>query len=336
MAAPVAATAVKVSAPREGVVIDEGLQRADGTPRPAYAAFKTLAATLGDKPYRGSLSFNSDLVALLFDNKSSGVLVVWSPKGDGTLALNSSGATVSLPGAQFVSTRPDSQVMNATGQVVAPPDGVIKIGARPIFITNVAAATVQALTAPLAGQALTLQDPTPFKDAATVSAQLSPDGAESGIFWRKYANFGSVAQAFVTREGRQGLTTQPQRDIFDLNSQKPFLYFDVADDFLYDAPGVPVTLTVEVYAPPMSNTTKALGFRVEYDSVGSIKSTPWQPLVPGSGWQKISLSLPDAQFANSGGYDFLINVGASAAPLTFDAVEITRTAPVAAPVVAVP
>ena len=322
--APVAASASR-TAPRDGVVIDDGLLRADGTPRPSYAAFKLMATHLGDKPYRGNLSFNSDLVALLFDNKTDGDLVVWSPAGAATLALNSAGDTINLPGAQFISTRPDSQVLDATGNVVSPPDGVLKIGSRPLLITKVASATVQAALANPAGQSLRLQDSTPYQEAQTVRAELSPDGAETGVFWRKYASFGGVAKEFVEREGRRGLTTQPQRDIYDLSSQKPFIYFDVADDFLYDAPGVPITLTVEVYAPALSNPNLALGFRVEYDSAGGTKSTPWNPLVAGSGWQKITLNLPDAQFANAGGYDFLINVGASA-PLTFGSVEVTRGA----------
>lgn len=322
----VAALTAKVTAPREGVVSDDGLQRADGTSRPSYAAFKMMATNLGDKPYRGNLSFNSNLVALLFDNTQSGALVVWSPAGEATLALNSSGATVELPGAQFIATRPDSQVLDATGTSVAMTDGVLKIGARPILITNVASASVQAALANPATATLQLKDPTPYQNATSVSAQLTPDGDEKGIFWRKYASFGSVASEFSERDGRKGLTTQPQRDIFDLKSQKPFLYFDVADDFLYDAPGVPLVLTVEVYAPPLSDESKALGFRVEYDSTNGVKSLLWQPLKPGSGWQKFEIPLPDAQFSNTGGYDFLINVGASAAPLTFASVAIAPAA----------
>ena len=325
--APVAASAARVSAPREGVVQDNGLQRADGTPRPGYTALSNLTANLKDKPYRGSLSFNSDLIALLFNNAQGGVVVAWSPTGEATLALNSSGGTVDLPGAQFVSTRPNSLVTDAIGNVVAPPDGVLKIGARPIIITGVALQTIEKVVKRPPGVALQLQDPTPYADAATVSAQLNPDGAEDGIYWRKYANFGSVAQAFVTRDGRAGLTTQPQYDIFDLKSQKPFIYLDVADDFVYDAPGVPVTLGVDVYAPPLSDSTKALGFRVEYNSSRGNRSVPWQPLVPGSGWQTFQIPLPDAQFANAGGYDILLNVGASAAGITFGKVSVTRGLP---------
>ena len=223
-------------------------------------------------------------------------------------------------------------MLDATGTSLAPPDGVLKIGARPIYITNVASATVQAALANPASptDGLVLRDPAPFQNAEGVRADLTPGGIEQGIFWRKFARFGLVADSFFAREGINGLTTQPQRDIFDLKSQKPFLYFDVADEFLYDAPGVPVTLTVEVYAPALGNPNAALGFRVEYDSVTGTKSLPWQPLVPGSGWQKFDLALPDAQFANAGGYDFLINVGASAAPLTFGSVEIKRGLPIAA------
>ncbi len=335
------ATSARVSAPREGVVQDNGLQRADGTPRPGFAALANLTANLKDKPYLGNLSFNNDLVALLFDNTQNGVLVAWSPKGEATLALNSSGATVDLPGGQFVATRPDSLVTDAVGNIVSPPDGVIKIGERPIFITNVASKTAEAAIKRPLGAALQLQNPTPYADATTVQTQLSPDGVEDGIFWRKYASFGSVADAFVTRDGRKGLTTQPQRDIFDLKSQKPFIYLDIADDFLYDAPGVPVTLSVEVYGAPLSDPTKALGFRVEYNSSSGNRSLPWQPLVPGSGWQTFQILLPDAQFANAGGYDILFNVGASATGVTFGNISLTRGTPataatpaIAAPIVA--
>ncbi len=324
VATPAMAMTAKVSAPREGVVQDNGLQRADGTPRPGFAALRNLTANLTDKPYKGNLSFNSNLIALLFDNNKSGTLVAWSPSGEATLALNSSGAIVDLPGAQFVETRPDSLVTDAVGNVVTPPDGVLKLSERPIFITNVGSKTVQEalMHPPEAG--LRLQDPMPYENASSVSAELAPDGAENGIFWRKYATFGSVAEAFVTRDGRKGLTTQPQYDIFNLKSQKPFIYLDVADDFLYDAPGVPVTLSVEVYAAELSNPTKALGFRVEYNSSQGNRSLPWQPLVPGSGWQTFQIPLPDAQFANSGGYDILFNVGASATGVTFGKVTLTR------------
>ena len=200
----------------------------------------------------------------------------------------------------------------------------------PIFITNVAAQTAQSATTRPPGAALQLQNPTPYENAATVQTQLSPDGVEDGLYWRKYASFGSVADAFFTREGRKGLTTQPQRDIFDLKSQKPFVYLDVADDFLYDAPGVPVTLSVEVYAAQLADPNRALGFRVEYNSSSGNRSLPWQPLVPGSGWQTFQILLPDAQFANAGGYDILFNVGASATGVTFGNISLTRGAPATA------
>ena len=325
MATAPVATAAKITAPKEGVVQDSGLQRADGTPRAGFAALRALTTNLTGKPYKGNLSFDSNLIALLFDNGTSGVLVAWSPNGEATLALNSSGATVDLPGGQFVETRPDSLVTDSSGNVVAPPDGLLKLSNRPIFITNVGSKTAQAALVNPAGGALRLQDASPYESAQSVSAELAPDGEENGIFWRKYATFGSVAEAFVARDGRQGLTTQPQYNIFDLKSQKPFIYLDVADDFLYDAPGVPVTLGVEVYAPPLGDPNKALGFRVEYNSSQGNRSLPWQPLVPGSGWQTFQIALPDAQFANAGGYDILFNVGASAAGVTFGKVELTRT-----------
>jgi hypothetical protein len=81
------------------------------------------------------------------------------------------------------------------------------------------------------------------------------------------------------------------------------------------------------------------GFRVEYDGIGGDKTTPWQVVEPGEGWATYTFVLPDAQLANSNGYDLLINVGGSKFDMTFGAVTLRRggvalvpaVAPIAAP-----
>ncbi len=306
-----------------------GLLRADNTPRPSYAAFRNLSRLVGKKPYAGNLALGSGLVALLFDDKKAGVLVVWSPSGDATLALSSAGADPKLPGALYVATRPDSLVLDATGAPAGLPDGPLKLSGRPIFITNVALETAT-LAGTRAGQkTLRLTAPAPsYAGVGEVKAIFDRSGGEAGLAWRKYADFGGSARTFSQRGDRWGLTTESQRNIFDLSSARPFIYLDVADDFLFFQKGVPVEITVEVHrpAPPVVESifTTTAGFRVEYDAAGGFKSTPWQQVPPGEDWATFTFTLPDASFANAEGYDLLINAGGSKADLVFGGVTVKR------------
>jgi hypothetical protein len=308
-----------------------GLLRADGTPRPSYGALKLLTQNLQGKPYAGNLSLDNSAIALLFDDKKSGTLVAWSPTGEATLTLTSTGIDPKLPGATYVATRPDSQVLDALGNVVAPPDGVLKLNSRPIFITNVAlgtAATAATRQSP-PQESLRLQNvDNSHAKAEEVKAVFGEKGIEDGLYWRPYSNFGGMAQDYRAYGGRPGLTTQAQRDILDLKSSKPFIYLDVADDFLYFAGGVPVTVTVEVKRPAPSNgsgpVNSASSFRIEYDSPTGYKSTPLQVVEPGVGWVTYTYVIPDATFANAEGYDLLINTGGSKTDLTFGSISVRK------------
>lgn len=311
-----------------------GLLRADNSTRPAYAAFKTLSAELKGRPYAGNLALGQGLVALLFDDGKSGTLVAWSPSGNATLALSATGVDSHLPNALFVSTRPDSRVLDATGNSIAPPDGPLRVGTSPVLITNVGFETSKLAKTRLDQQPLKLMAQAPgYAQATEIKATFDEKDGEEGLFWRKYADFGGVARQFQSRDGKKGLVTEAQRDIFDLLSAKPFIYLDVADDFMYFAKGVPVTITVEVHRPmpgpsgPLTNNT--VGFRVEYDSPTGFKSTKWQDVEPGEGWATYSFDVPDATFANAQGYDILINAGGSKQDQIFRSISVRRAEPAA-------
>ncbi|MBW3635394.1 MAG: hypothetical protein KY445_02870 [Armatimonadetes bacterium] len=321
-------------------VAGTGLVRSDGTRRPAFNAFKMMSANVGSRPYAGNLSFDRNAIALLFDDKKTGTLVAWSPNGAASLNLSSSGLPdPRLPGSTFVATRPDSQVLDSSGAVIAPPDGVIRLTQRPVVITNVGLDTATAAAARLGAGGLRLAPSgTSYAAAQEVRATFTSDGVEDGLFWRRFQNFGGMARKFSTYYQEQnGLVTEAQREILDLQSSKPFIYLDVADDFLFNAGGVPVTITVEVRRPPASSGSSiinsASGFRVEYDSPTGYKSTPFQIVEPGEGWATYTFAIPDASFANAEGYDLLINTNGSKRNLTFGSLAVRRGAPsVAQPV----
>jgi len=305
-----------------------GLLRADGTPRPALSALQQISKNLGAKPYAGHLALDQSAVALLFDDKKSGTLVAWAPGGNALMALSSVAMPASAEGTISVATRPDSLVTDATGAVVGSPDGVLQLSNRPIFITNVALETATAASARGVEKTFRLAPSGPaFAGRDEVSATFGPSGGEDGLFWRPFANFGGMAREYGKSGGQTGLTTQSQRDIFDLKSARPFIYLDVADDFLYFAGGVPVTITVTVRRPSKSvssivNSTSS--FRVEYDSPTGYKSTPLQVVEEGEGWATYSFAVPDATFANAEGYDLLINTGGSKRDLLFGSISLKR------------
>jgi hypothetical protein len=306
----------------------KGLLRADGSRRPSFNALKLLSQNVEGKPYAGNLAFSREAIVMLFDDKKSGTLVAWSPQGSATLALSSSGVNSGLPGATFVATRPDSKVLDAAGTEVAPPNGVLKLTTRPIFITNIAleSATAAGERQSESGLRLDLVGQS-FANANELKATFSENGVEEGIFWRKFSNFGGMAQQFKTFDDRTGLTTQAQRDIFDLKSSKPFIYLDVADDFLFYGGGVPVTVTVDVHRPaprPGGIINTPSSFRIEYDSPRGYRATPLQEVAEGEGWATYTFTLPDASFSNAEGYDLMINSGGSKRDLTYGSITLRR------------
>ncbi len=294
-----------------------GLVRADGVPRPALAGVAALSKAVGNLPFAGALQADDNAVVLLFDNKIEGTLVAWSPRGGAQLQLSPLGLPAPAPGLIEVATRPDSEVFDATGKSLGLTSGPLALGSSPVIITRIGGETAKAVRAQSAS--LQLQNPLRFVGAAGASVDLGT-GEEAGLNFRRYAAYGGEAQIYSSFEGKKGLTTTPPTSALDPNSANPFIYLDVDDDYLYNAPGVPVTVTLEVKRPPVqaqSIFTSTAGFRLEYDGQGGPKTTKWVEVEPGEGWVTLSFDLPDAKFANSNGYDLLVNAGGSKMALTF-------------------
>ena len=301
-----------------------GLIKADGTPRLALGGVAALSKAVGNLPFAGALQADDGAVVLLFDNKIEGALVAWSPLGGGQLQLSSIGLPSDAPGKIEVATRPDSEVFDSAGKSVALTSGPLFLTSSPVIITRIGAETARAVRAQNAS--LQLQNPPRFVGATEASVDLGT-GIETGLNYRRYADFGGEAQKVSVFDGKSGLTTTPPTSALNPDSAKPFIYLDVDDDFLYDAPGVPVTVTVEVKRPPVQAQTifsSASGFRLEYDGDGGPKTTKWMTVDPGDGWASVTFDIPDAKFANASGYDLLINAGGAKAPLSFGRITLAR------------
>lgn len=306
-----------------------GLLRRDFAPRPSYAAFQTLTKLTRDKPYLGALSSGPEAFALLFDNSETGNIAAWSTSGTTRLVLNMTGENPNVPGSIYIATRPDTQILDATGQVLGGSEGTFDLGSRPVWITNIAYETRNAVKASNNARNLVLTSATTdYSQIDSVRANFDAEaGGEEGISWRKFRDFRSQARLFTDVDGRRGLTTEISRDVLNPANGRFFIFLDVDDEFLYFNRNQPVEVTVEVRRPAPSGDTifnNKAGFNLQYDVPDGSRYTQWQIVEPGEGWASYTFELPNASFANRGGFDLLINTFGSKQNLVFGSVSVKR------------
>lgn len=312
-----------------------GLLRRDFTPRPSFAAFQTLARQVGNKPYVGALSLGPNAVALVFDNGEEASVAAWAvggAPGGAKAVLNMTGVNPQVPNSIYIATRPDTQVLDATGNVLAGPEAAFELTARPIWITKIGYETRNAVkaqsSAPDAPKGVRLSPrPVDLAPDGGVAATFGAAGGEQGLYWRKFADFRSQAREIVQAGGRAGLMTEVSRDVLNPAAGRFFIFLDVDDEYLYFTKGTPVTVTVTVHRPAPEGqtlTTSTAGFNLQYGAPDGSKYTPWQVVEPGEGWATYTFEIPDATFANRGGFDLMINTFGSKRNLVFGGVTVRR------------
>ena len=303
-----------------------GLVRTDNALRPSYGAMQTLARLIGDPKFKfvGPIATGPDVIALLFDDGTMGHVVAWSPAGDGQMVLGSDD-NPGVPDAEWLKTRADSTVLNSIGAPVGSNAGILKLKNNPVWITQVAIETVQRAKAnwkTMGEQYLALTRPLPRStDKNVARATFGDKGVENGLLWRKYQEFRGQATETRIVDGEAGLTAQIPPDILRPADGKPYLFFDVSDDFLFFEKGVPVTITVRVAKTPGAANS---GFKIEYNSPTGTRATSWQLVESGNGWVNHEFEIPDASFGNVNGSDFVINAFGSKQNLLISEVTVKK------------
>lgn len=306
---------------------DSGLLRRDFSPRPAFSAFKTLAEQIKGKKYIGSLALGLDIVALVFDDGTNASVAAWTTSGTAQLIINPTGQNPGVANSLYIAATGETQVLDAVGNLLAGAQVNANLTTRPIWITRVAYETRQAVRKPGARGVL-LDSSTPnFVAAQGVFADFGTAGNESGLYWRKFSRFRSAANNIVDAEGRSGLTTEVSTNIFDPAAGKFFIFLDVDDDYIYLNRTVPVEITITVRRPTPEASSivgSKAGFNIEYSTPNGTGRTPWQIVEAGNDWATFNFVVPDASFANRGGYDLLINTFGSKKNLVFGSVAVKR------------
>jgi hypothetical protein len=323
--------------------VNSGLLNNSMKSRPAYEAFANLNKLLSAASYAGTLAKGPDAVVLLFSDGTQNTAVAWSlNQTKTTLSLQevppamptAAAATpvVNTPESAtdaegiILHTSDKSQVLDVTGKVLSSGNRIV-LNDSPVWITHLDPAVVAQLQS-LSQNPL---DDLVYKAAVDFEDGVSADfteghETENGIYWKKYADFRGEAQPMKGNES-SGLATTISRDIYNPAAGNPSIYLDIDDAYLYDAPGVPVKVTLKLNKPPVTGTDPFRakgGFNIQYDSPEGFLFTPWKEVEQGTGTVTYTVEIPRAAFTNRDGYDMIINTWGSKQDLTFRSIKVQR------------
>lgn len=270
-----------------------GLLRLDGSPRPAYQAYRNLIVQLGDRPLLSQASWGPHAFGCLFGTMGGeGVLVAWTDRPPVHLAQPPPGA-----------------VESAVDLLGKPVRGEFaRLGPSPVFFRGSASdLTAWAQTPPVLA-AVASPDRSGASEVSARLAGLHP--LDDGLAVRTAAQ--DVRQ--VELEGEAAWST-------DLAREKAFILFDVDDSFAYFIDG---RYALEVEVVVYGNTgTQPMGFNLGYNGVKGYSFTRWQVVEPGPGWKTYSFRIPDADFSDQLS-DFRLNALGSRADITVLSVRVSR------------
>lgn len=137
-----------------------------------------------------------------------------------------------------------------------------------------------------------------FRNASSVSARLGAQNEEQGLYNMPYRSRPNGAVSVVRVGDEEAVQLQAARGIV-------YVYFDVDDTFLFFNNGrYDVEVSVEVRG---ASAPGQLGFNLFYDSDTGYRFTTWQVVDARPEWITYTFRLPDANFANTWGWDFAVN-----------------------------
>jgi hypothetical protein len=282
-AALVRAVAVARAGGAERLFVGPQVPQVDG---PAARALELLQGLA----FAGYLLRGPGVYALVFRATDQAALLAWR-----------TGAPTPLE----VPVLPAARVLSLDGTAAsASIDGVIRLllGPLPVLVSGVAPEVVEEAEATLRQRGPLLPVVPPGEDysqAVEVSIRPGRETIGRGLSLVQGMR-GAAALEAVNVNGEAAARIAPGRE-------PAFLYFDVDDSFLFFNDGrFQVSVTVETLG---ARAPQTLGFNLLYDARGGYRFTPWRWVEPGQGWTSQVVSLEDASFATTAGWDFAINAG---------------------------
>ncbi len=281
----VRAVAVARAGGAERLFVVPGLRQVEGPASGVLEALQGLA-------FGGYLLRGPGVYALVFGASERAALLAWRT-GD--------------PAPLEVPVLPDARVVALDGTPsAAPADGRVRLllGPAPVLVSGIAPEVAQEAETTLRqhGPLLPVAPPEEdFSGATEVSLRPGRETGGRGLSLVRGVR-GAAPVETVEVDSEAALRVAPGREA-------AFLYFDVDDTFLFFNDGrFQVQVTVETLG---AGAPESLGFNLFYDARSGYRFTPWRWVEPGEGWRTHVLSLEDASFTTTAGWDFAINAGAN-------------------------
>ena len=267
----------------------------DYSPKPSGVATGALAHTLGARHYVGWLNLEGKGYGFLFDGEGGPVLAAWAPpKTDVKLRFPSEVATVDMTGKE----------------TAVPAQQDIVLTTMPLLVKNPPADLVKTAKGQVAKP---FPWGTDYSKESEAWCRLGVANADHGLIQKPWGD-GATKPGVVA--GDEYRSTQK-------SASGPYMYFDVDNTFAaFGDNDLDITVTVRC-SPGNKGTVK-----ICYESKTGYRDTgePWP--VPGDDkWYSHTFKITDANFADTWGWNFRIDVAGSPADVWVKEVKVKRNAP---------
>jgi glycosyl hydrolase family 39 (putative alpha-L-iduronidase) len=273
-----------------------GIIRDDYSPRPAYAAYKTMTAQLGPTPrYVGWVNQGGNGYGFVFAGHDGPVLATWATHVR---------ATISFTGPVSVSDMAGKTMSLAAGEELT-------LGDVPVFVGRLPAEIVESARKNASQPFPWTKD---YSKADGVWCRLGVANTEFGIVQK---HDGPKADG----EATPGIIDGQEYRGTENAHGKHYIFFDV--DSSYAALG-DNDLEITVVAR-RSDPNKDAGITLTYESPkGYVQPPEWWSIPAGSKWQEHTWHVTDASFAHMWGWNFQVNAVSSHSDVWVKEVRLKR------------
>lgn len=273
-----------------------GILRQDWSKRPAFQALSVMTGLVqADPDFLGWVDLAPGTYGFVFEGKKDPVLVLW--------AAGEAGPSVKFEGG-VTATGIDGNAR------ALPAGGALPLTRVPVFLTGLPPTLLDRAKANIAKPFPWIKD---FSAVEVASVQMGASNVESGLTQIAGGN-GDHNTVVELVDGVYARRT-------DKRNRNNYINFDVSDS--YAALG-DKELEITVVAR-RSSADKSAGFILCYESLTGYHETKKGAVVgPQPEWQEFVFKIGDANFANSWGWNFRLDVSGSASDVLVKEVRVKR------------
>ena len=269
------------------------LLRRDWSKRPSYHTLQLMTRLLGAQPKPlGWYNPTNKSYGFLLQGAAEPVLVMWAMKDEGDVVRFDGDVTV-------------RDVAGKASGVSAGRD--VRLTRSPVFVTGLPGKLVAEMRTNGEAPFPWMKD---FSTAESVNVHAGAENVENGVSLLKWGDGKTVAELVdgihVRRSGKR------------MGSN--YIYFDVDDSYAGVGDN---TLEITVVAR-RTDQSKRCSFNVCYESVKNYRGTKDHFDVPAGGWHRHTFRVNDANFGNTWGWNFRIDLCGSASDVYVKEVIVKR------------